>query len=192
MENRDQGKSECEPTFRSGLGIEALSMRLGVADSALDVFAVCQTGEFQRTCCNSELANGTRARGHPHLRFKDVIKRDMKDMDIDTNTWETLEKKQQQDTLETGRAYNGEEKQRLASELRRVSGYEDRSMSEVISQCFQCQSVSDSTVRCGWVECVAYPKRWYAKSKKRASYPNVQRRGGVTAAVEGYGLEPRL
>ncbi|KAI8488372.1 hypothetical protein Bbelb_339680 [Branchiostoma belcheri] len=47
-------------------------------------------GRIPKDLLYSELANGTRARGRPHLRFKDVVKRDMKDMDIDINTWETL------------------------------------------------------------------------------------------------------
>ncbi|KAI8515730.1 hypothetical protein Bbelb_065430 [Branchiostoma belcheri] len=47
-------------------------------------------GRIPKDLLYCELASGTRARGRPHLRFKDVVKRDMKDMDIDINTWETL------------------------------------------------------------------------------------------------------
>ncbi|KAI8497722.1 hypothetical protein Bbelb_243740 [Branchiostoma belcheri] len=67
-----------------------------------------------------ELASGTRARGRPHLSFKDVVKRDMKDMDIDINTSETLTSSRTlwRQVVKKG-LQRGEEKQRLQSEHRR-------------------------------------------------------------------------
>ncbi|KAI4805599.1 hypothetical protein KUCAC02_010203 [Chaenocephalus aceratus] len=38
----------------------------------------------------SELSAGSRGRGRPLLRFKDVVKRDMKALDIATDNWERL------------------------------------------------------------------------------------------------------
>ena len=37
-----------------------------------------------------ELASGRRSKGRPQLRFKDVCKRDMKALDINTKSWEDL------------------------------------------------------------------------------------------------------
>ena len=37
-----------------------------------------------------ELALGRRTTGQPHLRYKDVCVRDMKDVDIDSMSWEGL------------------------------------------------------------------------------------------------------
>ena len=37
-----------------------------------------------------ELSNGSRARGRPKLRYKDVIKNDMKQTGIDIGTWEEI------------------------------------------------------------------------------------------------------
>ncbi|KAI8521283.1 hypothetical protein Bbelb_010370 [Branchiostoma belcheri] len=78
-------------------------------------------GRIPKDLLYSELASGTRARGRPHLRFKDVVKRDMKDMDIDINTWETLTTSRTlwRQTVKKG-LQRGEEKQRLKSEHRRL------------------------------------------------------------------------
>ena len=37
-----------------------------------------------------ELATGSRRTGRPQLRYRDVVKRDMKAVGIDTETWENL------------------------------------------------------------------------------------------------------
>ena len=37
-----------------------------------------------------ELSRGSRGVGRPKLRFKDVVKRDMRDLDIDINEWESI------------------------------------------------------------------------------------------------------
>ena len=37
-----------------------------------------------------ELASGRRSKGRPQLRYKDVCKRDMKTLDINSNSWEDL------------------------------------------------------------------------------------------------------
>ena len=37
-----------------------------------------------------ELASGRRSKGRPQLRYKDVCKRDMKALDINTESWEDL------------------------------------------------------------------------------------------------------
>jgi hypothetical protein len=45
-------------------------------------------GRIPKDLLYGELAEGKRPRGRPLLRYKDVCKRDMKDLNIDINTWE--------------------------------------------------------------------------------------------------------
>ena len=46
-------------------------------------------GRIPKYILYGELTLG-RTTGHPHLRYKDVCVRDMKDVDIDTMSWEGL------------------------------------------------------------------------------------------------------
>ena len=48
------------------------------------------TGRIPKGLLYGELARGTRPTGRPHLRFKDVCKRDMKQCKIDVSSWENL------------------------------------------------------------------------------------------------------
>ena len=43
-----------------------------------------------RLVLHGVLANGIRCKGRPRLRFKDVIKRDLKDFNIDHSDWLNL------------------------------------------------------------------------------------------------------
>ena len=45
-------------------------------------------GRIPKDMLYGELSEGSRPTGRPHLRFKDVCKRDMKAASIDSNTWE--------------------------------------------------------------------------------------------------------
>ena len=47
-------------------------------------------GRLPKDILYSELSAGSRGRGRPLLRFKDVVKRDMKALDIATDNWERL------------------------------------------------------------------------------------------------------
>ena len=47
-----------------------------------------EPGRIPKDMLYGELSEGSRPMRRPHLRFKDVCKRDMKTMDINTNTWE--------------------------------------------------------------------------------------------------------
>ena len=49
-----------------------------------------EDGRIPKDLLYGELQQGTRRRGRPNLRFRDICKRDMKAMNIDTATWETL------------------------------------------------------------------------------------------------------
>ena len=49
-----------------------------------------EDGRIPKDILYSELANGKRTTGRPHLRYKDVGKRDLKALDIDVNSWEEL------------------------------------------------------------------------------------------------------
>ena len=58
-----------------------------------------------------ELCEGNRGTGRPKLRYKDVVKKDMKDLEINTNTWEAIaaDRSRWKTTL-TQRLKSGEEK----------------------------------------------------------------------------------
>ena len=49
-----------------------------------------EEGRIQKAILYDELAEGKRPAGRPQLRFKDICKRYLKSMNIDTNSWETL------------------------------------------------------------------------------------------------------
>ena len=49
-----------------------------------------EDGRIPKDILYSELASGKRNTGRPQLRFKDVCKRDMKALDIATESWEDL------------------------------------------------------------------------------------------------------
>ena len=47
-------------------------------------------GRLPKELLYGELATGSRCTGRPQLRYRDVVKRDMKAVNIDTETWENL------------------------------------------------------------------------------------------------------
>ena len=47
-------------------------------------------GRIPKDLLYGELATGSRRTGRPQLRYRDVVKRDMKAVGIDTETWENL------------------------------------------------------------------------------------------------------
>lgn len=47
-------------------------------------------GRIPKDILYGELRTGKLSTGHPQLRFKDVVKRDMKALDIDVRSWEDL------------------------------------------------------------------------------------------------------
>ena len=49
-----------------------------------------EDGRIPEDILNGELAYGRRSKGRPQLRYKDVCKRDMKALDINTDSWEDL------------------------------------------------------------------------------------------------------
>ena len=49
-----------------------------------------EDGQIPKDILYGELATGQRSVGRPQLRYKDVCKRDMKVLDINTNSWEDL------------------------------------------------------------------------------------------------------
>ena len=48
------------------------------------------TDRLPRQVLYSQLPDGQRPRGCPRLRYKDIIKRNLKTRDIDTNSWKSL------------------------------------------------------------------------------------------------------
>ena len=53
-------------------------------------FRRMEDGRIPKYILYGELALGRRITGRPHLRYKDVCVRDLKDVDIDTMSWEGL------------------------------------------------------------------------------------------------------
>ena len=49
-----------------------------------------EDGRIPKDILYGELASGRKTKGRPQLRYKDVCKRDMKALDINTNSWEDL------------------------------------------------------------------------------------------------------
>ena len=47
-------------------------------------------GRIPRDLLYGELASGKRPTGRPQLRYRDVVKRDMKAVDINTESWESV------------------------------------------------------------------------------------------------------
>ena len=47
-------------------------------------------GPIPRNLLYGELASGKRPTGRPQLRYRDVVKRNMKAVDINTESWESL------------------------------------------------------------------------------------------------------
>ena len=49
-----------------------------------------EDGHIPKDILYGELASGRRSKGRPQLRYKDVCNRDMKALDINTDSWEDL------------------------------------------------------------------------------------------------------
>ena len=49
-----------------------------------------EDGRIPKDILYGELASGRRSKGRPQLRYKDVCKRDLKALDINTSSWEDL------------------------------------------------------------------------------------------------------
>ena len=49
-----------------------------------------EDGRIPKDILYGELASGRRSKGRPHLHYKNVCKRDMKALDINTDSWEDL------------------------------------------------------------------------------------------------------
>ena len=96
---------------------------------------VCRTEEdrIPKEILFGELAEGKCPAGRPQLRFKDICKRDLKSMNIDTNSWETLAKDRSAwrgavinglDTFEETLTSNTEEKRRRRK-MKQQEGHKD-------------------------------------------------------------------
>ncbi|XP_072095160.1 uncharacterized protein [Mobula birostris] len=78
-------------------------------------------GRIQKDLLYGELASGKRAQGQPHLRFKDVCKRDRKSLKTNVERWEDIASDRSHWRLELRRGLKrGEEKLRLAAEEKRT------------------------------------------------------------------------
>ena len=80
-----------------------------------------EDGRIPKDLLYGELTSGKRNIGRPKLRYSDVVKRDMKALDIDTGSWENLaaDRPRWRGTL-TKQLRSGEEKMLRAAEDRRA------------------------------------------------------------------------
>ena len=97
-----------------------------------------EDGRIPKDLLYGELASGKRSTGRPHLRFKDVCKRDMKATEIDVNKWEQLagDRSQWRQAVTTG-LRRSEEKLRQSAENKRARRKEKQGL-----------PLSDSAFRC--------------------------------------------
>ena len=117
-----------------------------------------EDGRIPKDLLYGELALGRRSVGRPHLRFKDVCKRDMKSMKIDTNKWEQLagDRSQWKQAVTTG-LRRSEEKLRQSAESKRTKRKEKQELPLSYSafrchlcdrDCHSCIGLSSHGRRC--------------------------------------------
>ena len=130
-------------TWRSSpvLRSQVSSPRSGSTDSAGHVHRT-PDGRIPKDLLYGELASDKRAQGCPHLRFKDVCKRIMKSLDMDTGRWETLacDRDKWRQKLRAG-LLRGEAQLRQAAEDKHSRQNNSQRLStqeETIHKCIQC------------------------------------------------------
>lgn len=100
-----------------------------------------EDGRIPKDILYGELMNGKRGTGRPQLRYRDVCKRDMKALDINTESWENLadDRSRWRSTL-TSHLKTGEERLKVTAEEKRARRKERcRSDStETIHKCDLC------------------------------------------------------
>jgi hypothetical protein len=101
-----------------------------------------EDGRIPKDILYSELAKGKRTTGRPHLRYKDVCKRDIKALDIDINEWEELagDRSRWRQALTVGLEV-GEEKQKQAAEENRQKR-KNRAKHRTTITTFRCEKCS--------------------------------------------------
>ena len=100
-----------------------------------------QDGRIPKDLLYGELSQGKRAIGRPKLRYSDVLKRDMRAIDMDTESWETLANDRTKwRTALTQHLARGEEKLLNAAAVKRGRRKERSSPStaETAYICDQC------------------------------------------------------
>ena len=100
-----------------------------------------EDGRIPKDILYGELATGRRSTGRPHLRFKDVCKRDMRALDINTESWEGLanDRSRWRSTLNK-HLKSGEEKLMNMAAVKRTSRKERNNSSgpDSIHRCDHC------------------------------------------------------
>jgi len=99
-------------------------------------------GRIPKDILYAELASGKRTTGRPQLRFKDVCKRDLKALDIDTNTWEELaqDRSSWRHTVNTGLRAGEEKLRKLADDKR--ARRKNRQLLPAAVSAFKCTKCS--------------------------------------------------
>lgn len=108
-----------------------------------------EDGRIPKDILYSELAKGKRTAGRPHLRYKDVCKRDLKAIDIDTNSWEDLatDRCGWRQALSAGLEAGERNLQQVAEKNRlRRKGNADRQPKNTAFQCLKCSKDCHSRV----------------------------------------------
>ena len=77
-----------------------------------------EDGRIPKDLLYGELAAGKRAQGRLQLRFKDVCKKDLRAMEVDMESWESLAQNRPQEM--TRGLHRGEEKLRAAADDKRA------------------------------------------------------------------------
>ena len=101
-----------------------------------------EDGRIPKDILYSELAKGKRTTGRPHLRYKDVCKRDLKAIGIDINSWEELagDRCSWRQALTAGLEAGERNLQQVADETRLKR--KSRAIQPTTSTTFQCQKCS--------------------------------------------------
>ena len=107
-------------------------------------------GRIPKDLLYGELASGKRAQGRPHLRFKDVCKRDMKSLDMDTGRWESLacDRDRWRQELRAGLIRGEARLRQTAEDKRKHRKYSQRSSTQeaTIYKCAHCDRDCHSRV----------------------------------------------
>ena len=121
-------------------------------------------GRIPKDLLYGELASGKRSTGRPHLRYKDVCKRDMKAMEIDPNTWEQLaaDRTQWKQAVNVGLERN-ETKLRQSANDKRTRRKEK-----------QCLHLVDSIFRCPHCHRDCHSRVSLFSHRRRCSDPQLQ------------------
>ena len=126
-----------------------------------------EDGRIPKDILYGELASGKRSVGRPQLRYKDVCKRDLKALDIDTNRWEDT-------SVDRCRWRSTLQRQLKAGEARILSLADEKRASRKARACGENPATTHRLPFTNWT-CKPQPTLWqYYRQNlttSRAHYP---------------------